>query len=93
MDIKFKEFISSYLKNESSEYPKLNGMKEGETKLENIYNNLLSSKKNNNKKKWSHYIENTINRNKNTKEKNKEIYSISKEEKNKRKKRKIRKTH
>ena len=38
MDIKFKEFLSNYVKNEISIYPKLNGMSNGDTKLENIYN-------------------------------------------------------
>ena len=52
----------------------------------NIYNFLLSSKNNNNKKKWPAYIENAIIRNKNIKEKYKELYILSIEEKNKRKK-------
>jgi hypothetical protein len=74
MDIKIKEFLSNYVKNEISIYPKLNAMSNGDTKLENIYNFLLSSKNNNNKKKWPAYIENAIIRNKNIKEKYKELY-------------------
>ena len=57
----------------------------------NIYNFLLSSKNNNNKKKWPAYIENAIIRNKNIKEKYKELYILSIEEKNKRKKKKKKK--
>jgi len=50
MLIKFQEFLSTYIKNKVSIFPKLNWMAEGDIKLGDIYNFLLLGKQNNFKK-------------------------------------------
>ena len=49
--LKYKDFLSTYVKNNNSIFPVLNGTKYGEKKLEFIYNYLLSEKNINNKEK------------------------------------------
>ena len=63
----FKEYLSNYVYNDASDYPIITN--HGETKLENIFNFLLSSKTNPNNKVWSKYIVNSIKHNKNIKKK------------------------
>ena len=69
MNIKFKEYLTLYVKNDYSLYPSLKGSKYGETKLQDIYNYLESEEKNPNKKKGPVYIEEAIETNKKEKEK------------------------
>ena len=37
-DNKYKDYLSSFVKNNYSVYPKINGTKNGKTKLEDIFN-------------------------------------------------------
>ena len=43
-DNKYKDFLSNFIKNNYSVYPKIYGTKKGETKLEDIFNYLVSKK-------------------------------------------------
>ena len=43
-DNKYKDFLSNFIKNNYSVYPKIYGTKNGETKLEDIFNYLVSKK-------------------------------------------------
>ena len=52
MNIKSKEYLTTFVKNDYSIYPSLKDTKYGETKLQDIYNYLESEEKNPNKKKW-----------------------------------------
>ena len=66
--LKYKDFLSTYVKNNNSIYPVLNGTKYGVKKLEFIYNYSLSEKNINNKEKeWPDYIKKAIEHNKNIK--------------------------
>ena len=60
MNIKFKEFLTNYVRNEFSIYPEIKGTKCGETKLQEIYNFLHSEILTSNNKKWTKYIEEAI---------------------------------
>ena len=64
MNIKFKEFLTNYVRNEFSIYPEIKGTKCGETKLQDIYNFLHSEILTPNNKKWPKYIEEAIAHNK-----------------------------
>ena len=63
---KYKDYLSNFVKNNYSVYPKVNGTKNGETKLEDIFNYLVS-KKNQNKIIWPKYINDAIAHNDNIK--------------------------
>ena len=68
--LKYKDFLSTYVKNNNSIYPVINGTKYSEKKLEFIYNYLLSEKNINNKEKeCSDFIKKAIEHNKNIKNK------------------------
>ena len=61
----FKEYLSNYVHNDSSVYYIINGTKHGETKLEDLFNFLLSTKTNPNNKVWPECIIKSMNHNKN----------------------------
>ena len=65
INIKFKEFLTNYVRNEFSIYPDIKVTKCGETKLQDIYNFLHSEILTTNNKKWPKYIEEAIAHNKN----------------------------
>ena len=57
MNIKFKKFLTSYVINESSQYPEIKGTICGKTKLQDIYKFLQSERQSPTNKKWPSYIE------------------------------------
>ena len=64
MNLKFKKFLTSYVINESSQYPENKGTISGKTKLQDIYNFLQSERQSPTNKKWPSYIEEAIKHNK-----------------------------
>jgi len=60
LNIQFKNYLSNYVKNDSSDFPVIKGVKNGETRLQDIYNYLESEIINPYNKKWPQYIEEVI---------------------------------
>ena len=78
--LKYKEFLSTYVKNNKSIYPAINGTKSGETKLEDIYKYLLSEKNSEKgEREWPDYIKKAIEHNKNIKNKKIKPIKLDKE--------------
>ena len=78
--------MKNYVKNELSIYPEIKETKDGKTKLQSIFDFLLSEKNNSGEKKWPKYIEDSIKHNKDIKKNIKDIKILDNETLLKRKK-------